>query len=243
MHPPDLSKIPEGPLGDAIRLGQRIVGRTFEELPQNVGNGLHCTSCHLDGGTRAGAAPWVGLPGLFPEYRARSGRVDTLAQRVNDCFERSMNGTALEPDSDAMVGILAYMSFISRGVPSGQALEGRGMRRLDAALTPDRAQGARIYAAKCESCHGADGAGRELDGGYLLPAVWGGRSFNIGAGLARLDTAAAYIRWNMPLGQGGLLTDQEALSVADYVIHQERPDFAGKERDWPNGGKPRDARY
>ena len=67
-----MAAISEGPAGDSIRRGREIVGKTFETLPDNVGNGLHCTSCHLDGGTLAGAGPWIGLPGVFPEYRARA---------------------------------------------------------------------------------------------------------------------------------------------------------------------------
>ena len=61
--------------------------------------------------------------------------------------------------------------------------------------------------------------------------------------MARLDTAAAFVRWNMPLGQGGTLTEQEAYDVAAYFIEQPRPDFAGRSNDWPEGGRPRDARY
>jgi len=47
----------------------------------------------------------------------------------------------------------------------------------------------------------------------------------------------------MPLGQGGSLSDQEAYDIAVYFIQQPRPDFPGKEQDWPQGGKPDDARY
>ncbi len=240
--PPDPSTIPEGPLGDSIRRGLALVTHTYEELPANVGNGLHCTSCHLEGGTKAGTAPWVGLPAVFPEYRARSGRVDTLDRRVNDCLERSMDGSPLDPNSAEMTAILAYMSFISRGVPAGTT-PGRGFRRIAAAPEPDRAHGAQVYGEKCASCHAEDGSGRRNGDAYLFPALAGPRSFNLGAGMARLDTAAAYVRWNMPFGQGGTLTDQEAYDVADYFIHLERPDWERRAQDWPAGGRPRDARY
>lgn len=243
FHPVDVSTIPAGPLGDAVRRGKAIVEHTYEELPAQVGNGLHCTSCHLAGGTVANAGPWVGLPGIFPEYRARSGRVDTLANRINDCFERSLNGKALDPAGEDMAAIQAYMSFISRGVDSGATLPGRGFKRIEPPPAPDRAHGEAVYAAKCTACHGPDGAGRTQDGAYAFPPLWGERSYNLGAGMARLDTAAAFIRWNMPLGSGGTLTDQEAYDVADFMIHQPRPDFARKAQDWPRGGKPRDARY
>ena len=37
---------------------------------------------------------------------------------------------------------------------------------------------------------------------------WGEDSFNDGPGMARPFHAAAFVKHNMPLGQGGLLSDQ-----------------------------------
>lgn len=246
-HPlsvPDRSTLPEGPLGEAVLRGETLVTRTYEELPDHVGNGLHCTSCHLNGGTVANAGPWVGIAGVFPEFRARSASVNTLEMRINDCFERSLNGTALETTSPEMTAIVAYMTWLSRDVPVGRPIAGRGFRRIENPPTPDREHGRALYAERCAVCHGEDGSGRTLpDGGYSFPPLWGPRSYNLGAGMARLHTAAAYVRWNMPLGQGGTLTDQEAYDVADFFIHQDRPEFAGASGDWPDGGRPSDARY
>lgn len=241
---PDPATIPDGPMGDAIRRGQTLVTRTREELPDHVGNGLHCSSCHLGGGTVANAGPWVGITGVFPEFRTRNAKVNVLQDRVNDCFERSMNGEPLPPASDDMTAIVAYMTWLSQGVPSGVPIEGRGFARIKAPATPDPSNGEKLYGERCAACHGADGQGLSgPDGAYLYPALWGDRSFNIGAGMARPDTAAAFVRWNMPLGQGGTLTDQEAYDLAAYFTTRPRPDFARKGEDWPNGGKPRDARY
>lgn len=241
---PDRATLPEGPLGDAIRRGEQLALRTREELPEHVGNGLHCASCHLQAGTVAGAGPWVGLAGVFPEYRARNARINTLEMRVNDCFERSMNGTPLDPTSPEMAAFVAYIGWLSRDVPAGREVEGRGFRRIADPPEPDEARGQALYASKCAVCHGENGEGRDTyEGAYQFPALWGDRSFNLGAGMARLDTAAAYVRWNMPLGQGGTLTDQEAYDVAAFFTRQPRPDFARKHEDWPQGGKPRDARY
>jgi len=61
--------------------------------------------------------------------------------------------------------------------------------------------------------------------------------------MARIGNAAAFVKANMPLGQGNTLTDQEALDVAAFFTHQPRPDFQDKAKDWPNGDKPTDARY
>ena len=69
----------------AIREGKLLLTETHQRLPKNVGNGLNCTSCHLAGGTTANASPWIGIWGVFPEYRSRSGKVISLPERVNDC--------------------------------------------------------------------------------------------------------------------------------------------------------------
>ena len=55
--------------------------------------------------------------------------------------------------------------------------------------------------------------------------------------MARLNTAAAFVKHKMPLGQGGTLTDQEAFDVAAYFTTQPRPDFAAAAKDWPKGDK------
>lgn len=242
--PPPPESIPKGPLGDSIKRGRDYVTQTKEKLPKHTGNGLHCTSCHLDAGRTAFAAPWVGISAVFPEFRARNAKVNLLEDRINDCFERSMNGTALPADSDAMRDIVAYMGFLSQGVAVGQEVPGRGFARITPQPVPDRERGKAIYATRCAACHGDDGAGKTTpDGGYLFPALWGDKSFNLGAGMARLHTAAAFVKTAMPLGAGNTLTAQEAYDVAAYFTTQPRPDFRNKAKDWPDGGKPPDARY
>jgi thiosulfate dehydrogenase len=238
------SEIPAGPEGERIRRGLQLAGNTERLLPAHVGNGLRCTSCHLQSGRVANAGPWVGLSAVFPEYRTRNAKMNSLAERVNDCFERSLNGLPLPEDGEEMKAFLAYIDWLSEGVPRGVSVQGRGFQRISPAPVPDRARGKRLFEAKCSWCHSMEGRGlKNPDGSYLIPALGGAQTFNIGAGMARLDTAAAFIRHNMPLGQGGSLTDQEAYDIADYFIHLPRPDFARKSEDWPKGGKPRDARY
>jgi thiosulfate dehydrogenase len=76
-----------------------------------------------------------------------------------------------------------------------------------------------------------------------IPALWGGKSFSIGASMARPERAASFIRRNMPFDRPGILTDQEAFDVATYVASMPRPDSPGKENDWPAGGAPADVPY
>jgi len=240
---PAETSIPSGPKGVAIQEGRKLLTETHLRLPKNVGNGLNCTSCHLAGGTTANASPWVGIWGVFPEYRSRSGKVISLTERVNDCFQRSMNGKPLAYDSAEMNNILAYMQWLSTGVPTGTSIKGRGFGPLDQKLVPVAARGKEVYSAKCASCHGAGGAGtKKPGGGYLFPPVAGSDSFNDGAGMARTFTAAAFVKHNMPLGQGGTLSDQDTLDVAEYFTHLPRPVYKFKAKDWPKGDQPNDAR-
>jgi thiosulfate dehydrogenase len=244
FNPPDEKSIPSGPMGDAIRLGQQIVTQTPVYAKKYSGNALNCTSCHLNGGRQKNASPWVGIWGVFPEYRPRNAKVNALQDRINDCFQRSMNGKPLPYDSDEMHGVLAYMHWLSQGVPTAMDVDGRGFLRISAPKAPDAERGKQVYAEKCTVCHGADGKGQYgPKGETVFPPLWGPKSFNIGAGMARLNTAAAFVKTAMPLGQGGTLSDQDAFDVAYYFTQQPRPDFKDKNKDWPKGDKPKDARY
>lgn len=236
--------VPDGPVGEAIAFGRRILAHTPANAPAYSGNALNCTSCHLVDGRAPWAAPWVGIWGVFPEYRSRNAKVNALQDRINDCFERSLNGRPLPPASQEMIGILAYMQWLSREVPTGKSVSGRGFLPIKGTQIPDPTLGARVYAQKCALCHGNDGQGTYTPSGETVyPPLWGPKSFNIGAGMARLNTAAAFVKANMPIGLGGSLSDQEAFDVAAFFTRQPRPDFAGKLEDWPKGGKPEDTRY
>ncbi len=240
---PSSDKIADQPNAEAIVYGKKLIENTHIELPNNVVAKMNCTNCHLNAGTVPNAMPFVGVDDRYPKYRARSGKEDNLAERINGCFQRSMNGTPLSEDAPEMLAMIAYMEWLSSEVDDGKLVEGVGLSKLDP-LTPDVDNGKLLYQAKCQMCHQADGAGLATpDGTRLYPPLWGDDSYNLGAGMARLHTAAAFIKWNMPFGQGGSLSDQEAYDIAAYFSTQDRPDFTHKTKDWPNGGKPDDARY
>jgi thiosulfate dehydrogenase len=247
LRAPDGSGVPEGPLGASIRRGHAILAATHDSLPLHVGNALRCLSCHLDDGRRPNAMPFTGVFTRYPQYRSRSASVQTIEDRINGCFQRSMNGTALAPDDPAMRDIVAYYAFLSRGIAVGDTVPGQGLPKV-AALGGDTTAGAAVFVAQCSRCHGPDGNGLSVAGSggdsvTVYPPLWGPRSFNIGAGMARFRTAAGFILHNMPFDKPGSLSETEALNVAAYVTSRPRPDFAGKENDWPKGDAPADAAY
>ena len=240
---PDESTIPDDEFGAAVRRGLQIANHTYKELPDNVGNQLNCTSCHLGNGSEAYAAPWNGMPGIYPIYRSRGGRVNSIQERINGCFERSMNGKALDLGSDDMNAMVSYMSWLSQDLPYGVSPEGRGFVEIDKNLEPNTDNGKKLFAENCSVCHGENGEGQyNDDGSYVYPAVAGEKSFNDGAGMARTYTAAAFIKGKMPFGQGNSLSDQEAVDIASYFTHLPRPIKANKDKDWPNGDAPKDVR-
>lgn len=241
---PKIAELKSSPLTDSIMRGKNYLEQTHVLLPKYVGAKMNCTSCHLNSGTVPNAGPWVGITTKFPQYRSRSGKVDTLPDRINDCFERSLNGKRMPENGEPMIDIISYMTFLSQGYVSGQEIKGSGMPKLKLEAIPDLANGLKVYQQKCSMCHQANGQGFfAQDGKVIYPALWEKNSFNIGAGMARLHTAAGFVKKNMPLGQGNSLTDKEAWDVAAYFTQQPRPEFNKKNKDWPKGDKPVDARY
>jgi thiosulfate dehydrogenase len=234
---PELSEEPDSAVRVAILRGRALLEHTRDSLPEHVGNRLQCVSCHPAAGTRPNMMPFVGVYSRFPQYRSRMARVALIEDRVNDCFERSMNGKALPMDGQDMRDMVAYFAFLSRGVPVGAYVEGMSVPKLPR-LTGDTARGRELFTRLCVVCHGSDG-----EGTVGAPPLWGPGSYNIGAGMARVGTAAAFIRVAMPFNDPGSLSDQDAYDLAALINSQPRPDYPGKVQDWPYGGAPIDTPY
>ena len=237
LRVPTDAKLPPGDLGVSVRRGRALLLAARDSFPRELPRTkLRCQSCHLGDFARPNAMPLVGVYARFPQYRSRSGAVLRLEDRINNCFTRSMNGDPLDPESDAMRDIVAYLAWISRGYPVGSTVQGQGLAKLES-RPADHARGATVYATSCARCHGGDGQGA------AAPPLWGEGSYNIGASMSQLHPAAAFIRHNMPYDRPGTLGEQDAYDVAAFVNSHRRPDFAGKEHDWPKGDAPADAPY
>lgn len=229
--PPAESEIPEGPVGDAIKRGRDIFVDTPKYAAKYVGNSMACAQCHLDSGRRENSAPMWAAYVQYPKFRAKNNKINTLEERINGCFQYSMNaqaspaGKAPPPGDDIYKELMTYMYWLADGAPTGEEMRGGGYIKLkETKLGYDAKRGAAVYEQNCALCHGADGQGRrEADGKVRFPPLWGAEAYNWGAGMSRIDTAAGFIKANMPLSKPYSLTDQEAWDVAAYIDSHERP--------------------
>lgn len=242
--PTDAGDLPAGGDNDLIRLGWAIIIDSARHIGKDAedpalrygGNDLACANCHLDAGLKPFAAPFVSTATSYPMMV--DDRVLTLPERINGCMTRSMNGRPLPEDGRETAALLAYMRYLGRDAPEGVRVAGMGLKPLSpAAEPPSPTRGEAVYAANCARCHGAVGEGNRKAPpgiGWAIPPLWGDASFNDAAGMARIETAAAFIRANMPRGvsyEAPMLSEQEAWDVAAFVTAQARPK-----------GPPRDAR-
>ncbi len=220
--PPQPQDAPES-IRDSVMLGARLVAETRQMLPDYVGNNLSCNTCHFNGGIssggRNGGISLVGVAAKYPMYRARQGTAVDLARRIDDCFERSMNGRALPEDSREKTALLTYYQWISKGLPIYAEAPWLGTRPLNSKHTPDAEMGKGVYSRQCAFCHGLDGQGTPI-----AAALWGPRSFNNGAGMSEIRHFSSFAYYNMPR-QSPELTEEQALDVAAFVTRQPRPVF------------------
>lgn len=244
---PDWATVDAEPNADEIKYGRDLVANTSEFLgPKGkvkaISNGMNCQNCHLQAGTAPLGNNYGAVAATYPKFRARSGTEETIEKRINDCFERSLNGKALEINSKEMKAMKAYINWVGKDVPKGEVPKGSGIYEvplLDRAADPIK--GKLVYDNQCASCHQPDGKGMpKPDGtGYLYPPLWGENSYNHGAGLYRLSRFAGYVKANMPLGatfENPMLSDEEAWDVAAYVNSMDRP-AKDLSKDWPDISK------
>jgi len=205
-----------------------------------AGNSLSCTNCHLLGGKKAYAGALIGVINRFPQYRGREDRMGSIEDRINGCMERSMNGRALTESSKEMISLVSYLKWLNRFAPENGVIEGQGFVDINIPDRPvDLANGEMVFKKTCVECHRSGGQGAFFPEKlvYQYPPLWGSDSFNNGAGMNRVITAAQFIKANMPYGATYLnptLTDDEAYDVAGFINQQDRPTKNNLEIDFPN---------
>jgi len=212
---------PPGPRGELIQYGHDLFVNTAVLAKPYVSARMSCAACHVDAGRQPHAGSLLGVYAKVPGWTPRAHRFITLQDRTAECFLYSMNGHPPAYYSREMVAMIAYMAWISRGARVGEGFPDQGAVALASGLTPNRAAGEKLYAARCIQCHGADGNGQ----GLSIPPLWGPQSFNNKAGMAKITDMAPFVRVAMPQNAPGTLTDQEALDVSAYVLSKPRPHF------------------
>jgi thiosulfate dehydrogenase len=241
---PDITRLRAHENGDLIRYGRELIANTSRYLgPKgsvaSISNGMNCQNCHIDAGTVPFANCFSGVSAMYPMYRPRSGIIESIEFRINDCLKRSLNGSTIDSTGKEMQAMVAYLKWVGRDVPKGKKPDGANIAELpyiDRAA--DTGNGHIVYSSKCMSCHGTNGEGKfnEDSSGFVYPPLWGERSYNTGAGLYRLTRFAGYVKSSMPVGASHakpILTDEEAWDVAAYVNTQPRPEKDFPE-DWPD---------
>lgn len=206
------------------------------------GNNLNCTNCHLEAGNKRGSGTWTGVTLRYPSFRGRSNAMGTIEDRINGCMERSMNGKMLDKESKEMKGMVAYMEWLTEGIPKDKVKSIAGFAKLE---IPDKAvdleKGKAVFTQHCVECHKEDGQGvknEDFKDGYQYPPLWGDDTFNDGAGMHRVLTSAEFIKANMPYLLASVdkpvLTDEESYNVAGYINSFNRPILGNKEDDFPD---------
>ena len=225
FSPPEETDIPKNQFGEMVRLGEKIFEDPRQYAPNYVGNTLRCSSCHLDAGRRANSAPFWAAYVSYPEYRTKNKKVNTFEERLQGCFQYSMNGKAPPLGDPTLVALESYAYWLATGAPIDPKLSGRGYPKVaKPPLAADFRRGQFVYQKQCALCHGPGGAGQQgNDGSTTFPALWGDASFNWGAGMASVKNAAAFIQANMPLSRENTLSDQDAWDVATYMDGHDRP--------------------
>ena len=166
--------------------------------------GLDRQSSHIDGGVDRFALPLVGVWGLYPDFSARSGATQTIAARINNCLQRSINGLAAASGRPGNEGgrdlYFASSDRTNRAVFRSSAAASRSLPLPERAADP--AHGSMVFQTMCSVCHQSAGSGlrnsaedaADKKRRYLFAPLWGPESFNEGAGMSHIIAAAWFIR-------------------------------------------------
>jgi len=255
-HAPDTASLSSTADGSLILYGRELIQNTSKYLGKKgviapITNGMNCQNCHIDAGAKPYGNSFSAVAANYPQFRNRSGIVESIEFRINDCLQRSLNGKTIDSLSKEMRAMVTYLKWLGKDVPQKTKPKGSGTPEL-AYLhrAADSSKGILVYVNKCERCHGKKGEGiiKADSTGYIYPPLWGENSYNTAAGLYRLTRFAGYVRYNMPFDKASnlslSLTDEEAWDVAAFVNSQPRPvkfftqdwpDFKKKAIDYPYG--------
>jgi sulfur-oxidizing protein SoxA len=123
--------------------------------------GSSCADCHGEA-----AQSMRGVAARYPMFDSRLGRPLTLEQRINQCRTERQKAAKLAEDSDALLGLTAFVGLQSRGLPVQVSIDGPARPFFEAgkALFSERQGQLNL---SCWQCH-EEQAGQRL-GGSIIP--------------------------------------------------------------------------
>jgi thiosulfate dehydrogenase len=240
---PRIDELSSSEADQLIIYGKKLIDSTAKYFGPHgsiasITNGLNCGGCHRESGTKLYTNNFLLVTSTYPKFRERSGRLESVEFRINDCMQRSLDGRPIDSLSREMRAMVAYINWTGKNVHKNEKEEGTGTKELALlSIAADPIKGKTIYEAKCKICHGENGQGvmnaDSLE--YTYPPLWGEHSYAVSAGMYRITKLASFIKNNMPFGatyKAPQLSDQEAWSLAAFINSQPHPNkmFAS---DWP----------
>lgn len=245
--------LPVGHNQDTLLYGYNLLANTAKYLGPNAanpvlrisGSNMACQNCHLNMGAKPFGGSWIGVMDRYPVLRSKNGKINDIQLRVDGCFKNSMNGLSLPQDGKEMKAIVAYFKWLSSDTILNKRPEFKGYIKFSPPnRQADTAKGQTLYINNCASCHGSAGQGVYLStdhsDGYVYPPLWGGDSYNLGAGMAQTLSLAGFIKSNMPYGttyEKPALSDNDIYDIAAFVNTRPRPVPPGLAKNFPDLSK------
>ena len=90
-------------IGDQLFHGDDAVQKQFKIRLSRTG--MACAMCHFAADTH---------PHEFPKFQGQVGKFAALRDMINWCIENSAEGERIDPDSDAMKAMEAYITWSNR---------------------------------------------------------------------------------------------------------------------------------
>jgi sulfur-oxidizing protein SoxA len=119
-----------------------------------------CADCHGDA-----PATMRGVAARYPLFDAHTGRPLSLMQRIEQCRVERQRAEPLAPETDALLGLAAYVGLQSRGLPMQVATDGAARPFYEAGRALFAARQGQLNLA-CAQCHDAQ-AGQRLAGAVI----------------------------------------------------------------------------
>lgn len=132
---PSLAELEKDPDHEQLLLGRELIANTSKYFgPKGsiapISNGMNCQNCHLQAGTVPFGNNFGAVAATYPKYRGRSGRMEDVYKRIDDCFERSLNSKAPANGSREKEAIAAYINWLGKKEKKGEKPKGSGILEL-----------------------------------------------------------------------------------------------------------------